>query len=141
VAALVDTTVLVYRFDSRFPDKQRIASALLREGIRRQSIRVPHQAIVEFVAAVSRPLIRSRPLLAVDEAYREAEELLQQLEVLYPNDAIVRTAIRGAMTYRLSWYDAHLWAYAEYHGLSEILSEDVQHGRLYGTVRTLNPFV
>jgi hypothetical protein len=32
VAALIDTNILVYRFDPRFPDKQRIASELLRRG-------------------------------------------------------------------------------------------------------------
>jgi len=31
--------------------------------------------------------------------------------------------------------------YAEYFGLSELLSEDFEHGRLYGTVRAVNPFV
>jgi hypothetical protein len=30
VAALVDTNVLVYRFDARFPDKQAAAERLLR---------------------------------------------------------------------------------------------------------------
>ena len=29
----------------------------------------------------------------------------------------------GAAAYGLSWSDAHLWAYAEVHGLPEILSE------------------
>jgi hypothetical protein len=42
VAALVDTNVLVYRFDSRFPAKQKRATALLRAGIAEDSIRVPH---------------------------------------------------------------------------------------------------
>jgi predicted nucleic acid-binding protein len=41
----------------------------------------------------------------------------------------------------LSWFDAHIWAYAEFYGLPEILSEDFQHGRLYGTVRSVNPFL
>jgi predicted nucleic acid-binding protein len=43
--------------------------------------------------------------------------------------------------YRLSWFDAHLWAYAERYGVSEILSEDFEHGRRYGTVRVRNPFL
>lgn len=140
MAALVDTNVLVYRFDSRFPEKQRIASKLLRDGMSRQSIRVPHQAIVEFVAAVSRPIPRSRPLLSIEDACREAEDMLQQFDVVYPNETIVRTAIRGLMTYRLSWHDAHLWAHAEYYGLAEILSEDYRNDRVYGTVRIVNPF-
>ena len=137
MAALVDTNVLVYRFDARFPEKQRKAATLLRKGLRADSLRLPHQAIVEFVAVVSRPPV----LLEPDDARREAEELLAQFPVLYPSEALVRTALRGAAAYRLQWYDAHLWAYAETYGLSELLSEDFQHDRMYGTVRAINPFL
>jgi predicted nucleic acid-binding protein len=138
VAALVDTNVLVYRYDHRFPDKQRKATALLRAGLRADTLRVPHQAIVEFVTAVSRPPGR---LLSPEEARREAEELLAQFPVLYPSEGLLRTALRGAAAYQLHWMDAHLWAYAETHGLAELLSEDFQHDRLYGTVRAVNPFL
>lgn len=140
MAALVDTNVLVYRFDSRFPDKQRIATEVLREGIAEDSVLIAHQAVVEFVAAVSRPTANGGPLLPADEARREAEDLLSQFRVLYPNDAVLRTALRGAAAYQLSWFDAHMWAYAEHYGLSVLLSEDYQVGRMYGTVRVVNPF-
>src|SRR5439155_10642852 len=36
---------------------------------------------------------------------------------------------------------AHLWSYAEHYGLTEIFTEDLQHDRLYGTVRVVNPFI
>jgi predicted nucleic acid-binding protein len=75
------------------------------------------------------------------DACVEAEQLLDQFVVLYPNESVVRTALRGAVTYQLAWYDAHLWAYAEHYGLSELYSEDFEHGRLYGTVRVVNPFL
>ena len=55
-------------------------------------------------------------------------------------EALVRLALRGAAAYQLSWFDAHLWAYAEFFGLDELLSEDFQDGRLYGTVMVRNPF-
>jgi predicted nucleic acid-binding protein len=48
--------------------------------------------------------------------------------------------LRGAATYQLPWFDAHLWAYAERFGIPEILSEDFQDGRRYGAVRIVNPF-
>lgn len=140
MAALVDTNVLVYRFDPRFPRKQRLATELLRRGIREGSLAIPHQAIVEFVAVVGRPLLRGRALLDPADARREAEELLSQFEVLYPCDELVRTALRGMAAYRLSWFDAHLWAYAEHYGLAELVSEDFEHDRLYGAVRVVNPF-
>ena len=34
-----------------------------------------------------------------------------------------------------------LWAYAEANGLDQLLSEDFQDDRTYGTVRVVNPFV
>jgi predicted nucleic acid-binding protein len=140
VASLIDTDVLVYRFDSRFPKKQRVATDLLRAGIGEGSIFLSHQGIIEFVAVVSRQLDGGGPLLEPAEARREAEELLSQFDVLYPDQELVRIALRGAAAYQLSWFDAHMWAYAERYGLEQLLSEDFQHGRLYGTVQIVDPF-
>ena len=53
----------------------------------------------------------------------------------------MRQAIRGCAAYQLSWFDAQIWALAEFNGLTEILTEDFQHDRLYGTVRVVNPFI
>lgn len=140
MAALVDTNVLVYRYDHRFPGKQRIADEILRWGIENREVYLPHQAIVEFVAAVGRPRENGLPLLSSAEAVREAEEMLDQFEILWPSEEIVRIALRGAAAYQMSGWDAHLWAYAEFHGLPELLSEDFENGRLYGTVRVVDPF-
>lgn len=141
VAVLVDTNILVYRFDYRYPDKQRRATALLREGIQSERLRLPHQAIIEFVAAVTRPLAGGLTLLTSEEACRETEDLLAQFPILYPTEGVLRSALRGAAAYHLSWFDAHLWAYADHYGLEEIVSEDFQHDRLYGSVRIRNPFL
>jgi len=140
VAALVDTNILVYPFDPRYPDKQGVATALLREGIESGALRLAHQSVVEFVAAVTRPLPAGGPLLDLADATEEAEELLIQFDVLYPNEEVLRLALLGAAAYKLSWFDAHLWAYAEHYGLGELLSEDFQADRTYGTVRVVNPF-
>jgi predicted nucleic acid-binding protein len=141
VAALVDTNILVYRFDPRFPEKPGRATELLRDGIADDSIRLPHQALIEFVATTTRPLTRDgASLLSPPDARREVEEMLVQFEVLYPDEELVRIAIRGAATYGLSWFDAHLWAYAERFGLDTLWSEDFENERLYGRVRAKNPF-
>ena len=131
MAALLDTNVLVYRFDSRDPEKQERAERLMREGILSGDLRIPHQAIVEFVAATTRPITRGASLLTPDEARRETEELTLQFPMLYPDAAVLRLALRGWATYGFSWFDAHLWAYAEHYGLSTLYSEDFQDGRVY----------
>lgn len=141
VASLVDTNVLIYRCDPRDPAKRDAARKLLRQGAAERALRIPHQALVEFVNVVTRRRGSASPLLPREEAWRQAEDLLNEFPILYPNESIFRTAMLGMAAYRLAWYDAHLWAYAEYYGLPEILSEDFEHGRRYGTVRVRNPFI
>lgn len=140
VAVLIDTNVFVYRYDARFRRKQEIANDILRSAIDAGDARVPHQVVVEFVAATTRGRPGAR-LLSAQEALREADDILAQFPIVYPNEAVLRTALRGFAAYGLSWFDAHLWAYAEVFGLTEIISEDFAHGRLYGTVMARNPFV
>lgn len=95
---------------------------------------------MDFMAVTIRPLNDGTVLLSVEEARQEIEEMLVQFDVLYPNDTLLRTALRGMAAYQLNWFDAHIWAYAECFGLAELYSEDFQHDRLYGNVRAVNPF-
>lgn len=142
-AQLIDTNLLVYRFDPRDPVKQQLATEVLRAGLAAGSAVLAHQSVLEFVAAVSRPNrdLAGEPILARADALLEAESLARQFPVLYPDEEVLTTALRGCATYQLSWFDAHLWAFAERFGLPEILSEDFEHGRHYGRVRVVNPFL
>jgi predicted nucleic acid-binding protein len=141
VASLVDTNILVYCCDPRDLRKRAVAGDVLREGEASGELRIPHQALVEFVNSVTRPRGRIEPLMTLNTATRQAESFMAEFPVLYPNEHVFRMALRGMAAYQLSWFDAHLWAYAEHYGLHEILSEDFEHGRMYGTVRIRNPFV
>jgi predicted nucleic acid-binding protein len=142
VAALVDTNILVYRFDPRFPLKQERATELLRQGMVDRSIVLPYQSLVEFVTATTRPIAgkAKASLLSEEEAHREVDEMLAQFPVVYPTENTLRTALRGASLYKMSWFDALIWAYADEHGLDPLWSEDFQDGRLYGRVQVQNPF-
>jgi hypothetical protein len=142
VAALVDTNILVYRFDGRFPAKQVKATALLRAGIADDSIRVPHQALVEFVAAVSKPMGRGvRSILSPEHARREVEEMFGQFEVLYPDDTLQgppceerrRTGSPGSTRTSGPTRSAT--------GSRRSGPRTFEHGRRYGRVRVVNPFL
>jgi predicted nucleic acid-binding protein len=141
VATLVDTNILVYRCDPRDLAKRDAARLLLRRGELSGDFRIAHQSLVEFVNSVIRSRGGKSPLMTREDAARQAELFMTEFPVIYPNEQVFRTALRGMATYRLPWYNAHLWAYAEHYGLPEILSEDFEHGRWYGTVRVRNPFV
>jgi predicted nucleic acid-binding protein len=141
VATLVDTNILVYRCDPRDPVKRAAALEVLRTGEVSGDLRIPHQSLVEFVNSVTRLREQGAPLMTLADATRQAESFMAQFPVLYPNEHVFRMALYGTATYRLPWHDAHLWAYAEHYGLHEIISEDFEHGRSYGTVRIRNPFL
>jgi predicted nucleic acid-binding protein len=141
VATLVDTNILVYRCDPRDVVKRDAARSVLRQGELSGDFRLAHQSLVEFVNSVIRSRGGQSPLMTREDAARQAELFMTEFPVIYPTEQVFRTALRGMATYRLPWYDAHLWAYAEHYGLPEILSEDFEHGRWYGTVRVRNPFV
>jgi predicted nucleic acid-binding protein len=141
VVSLVDTNILVYRCDPRDPAKREAARSVLRRGGASRELRIAHQSLVEFVNFVIRSRGAESPLMNREDATRQVELYMAEFPVVYPNDHVFRTALRGMAAYQLSWFDAHLWAYAEHYGLPEILSEDFAHGRMYGTVRIRNPFV
>jgi len=141
VASLVDTNILVYCHHPSEPVKREVARELLRKGAAENTLRLPHQAMVEFVHAVTKGRAGRMPLLSREQAWRQAEDFLNEFPVLYPSESVYRTALLGMAAYKISWYDAHLWAYAEHYCIPEILSEDFEHGRIYGTVRIRNPFL
>ena len=141
VASLVDTNILVYRCDPRDPRKREAALEILRAGEISGEFRIPHQALVEFVNSVTRSRGREARIMPLEAAARQAELFMEEFPVLYPNQHVFRAALYGAATYGLPWFDAHLWGYASHYCISEILSENFEHGRMYGGVRVRNPFV
>lgn len=140
---LFDTNILVYRHDPRDPRKQLIAKELLRSELAEARALIAQQCLVEFVAATTRPLRENagRQLLDPVEAAYEAEDLCRQFTVLYPKRDQYVIALRGWRTYGMSWFDAHLWSFAEYYQIDILYSEDFQHHREYGNVRVINPFL
>ena len=140
MASLVDTNILVYRCDPHDPVKRAAASEVLRQGVESGDLRISHQSLVEFMNVVLKPR-RGFHLMSREDATRQVEQFMVQLPVLYPDEHVFRIALWGMAAYQLPWFDAHLWAYAEHYNLAEIISEDFQHGRRYGSVTIKNPFV
>lgn len=96
---LIDTNEPVHRYDRRFPDRQRIATEVLYDGIASGSVRMTHQSIVEFIAATTRVVLKSRWLDAA-AARLEAEEFMAKFPILYLDASGLRTALHGGMACR-----------------------------------------
>ena len=141
MAALIDTNVLVYMHDHRFPLKQRTAHDLIERLLRSDELRVAHQSLLEFYVATTRirPALR-RPLLSPEEARAQIHDMVIAFEILYPVEPMIALTLLGSAVHGFSWFDAHLWSFAEYFGCELFYSEDFQHERRYGNVRIIDPF-
>jgi hypothetical protein len=73
-------------FDRRLQEKQRLATELLRSRIAEGTAYLAHQAIVEFVAAVTRQLDGSEPLLTPPMPVGRPRSCWPQFDVLFPDE-------------------------------------------------------
>lgn len=92
--------------------------------------------LIETFHALTRRLARPRPL---DQA-REAVEALAQLTVVPADASLVRTAVTLSIDHQLSIWDAMIVRASQVGGCAKLLTEDLQDGAVFGTVRVENPF-
>jgi predicted nucleic acid-binding protein len=131
----VDTNVWVYAVDDGAPDKQERARAVLAPEAG-SNIVLSAQVLGEFYVTV-----RRRFADAVSDA--EAAALVDRMRRLavVPIDAeLVSAAIAGSSAWRISYWDALIVSAATSAGCHVLLSEDLAHGAMYGSVRVKNPF-
>ncbi len=134
---LFDSNVLVYSLDAATPHKQRRSTEVLDglEPTGRGSLST--QVLGEFFRVVTQKLVN--PLTPAD-ASREITRLVEAWEVLSITPAVVLEAARGVRDFRLSYWDAQLWATARLNQVDVVLSEDFQDGQLLEGVRFVNPY-
>jgi predicted nucleic acid-binding protein len=135
---LVDSNILVYAFDPRDLRKQRIAADLIEHLIQRQVAVLSVQCLSEFFNVTTRKL--PEPLQA-GEALVYVQRFAQTCRVLDLTGATVLEGCRGAGQYKLSVWDALIWAAAKLNQVPYVLSEDLQHDLFLEGVRIQNPFV
>jgi predicted nucleic acid-binding protein len=133
---LIDTNILLYSVDPNEPLKQERALHLLSLlGSTRAGV-LSVQNLAEFTNGV---LKRLRPPLSPVEALQQVRRLKATYTVLDLTAAIVLEAARGVRDYRLSYYDAQLWATARVNQIEVIFSEDFAASTALEGVRFVNP--
>jgi predicted nucleic acid-binding protein len=80
-------------------------------------------------------------LLQPIEAVEHQIEMLTFLEVVSVSPNIIAAGLRLRQAYSLSFWDAVVVASAQASNCRVLLSEDMNHNRMYGTVLVLNPFI
>jgi predicted nucleic acid-binding protein len=131
-----DTNVLIYAVDRDDSLRHQQAAALLERAMRSGNCLQTLQSFSEFYNVLTRK---------IRVAAERAEAFVAAWRVVFPVEAAsladLDHAMRAVREYRLSFWDALLWATARRAGVAVLVSEDFQDGRVIEGVRIANPFV
>jgi predicted nucleic acid-binding protein len=132
----VDTNVFVYARDAGEPLKQSTAANWIRELWLGRRGRTSVQVLNEFYVTVTRKLV---PGMSRDEAWEDVQALMAW-EPQPLDHGVMHRAREIERRYRLSWWDSMVVAAAELQDCALLLTEDLQHGLVCGSVQICNPF-
>ena len=129
---LADTNIWIYSIDRQDPQKRRRAAEVLAST----QVIVSTQVMAEFFVVATRKLaIPLRPAEA-----RAFVANMARLQVVALDAVLVSAAIDGSIDWGISYWDALIIRAAEAAGCDRVLSEDLDHGRTYGSVTVEDPF-
>ncbi|MCP5535188.1 MAG: PIN domain-containing protein [Akkermansiaceae bacterium] len=131
----LDTNILVYAYDHKYPDKMERARDLIAAE---KPWLISWQAVQEFCNVAIHKFT-----IPLDTAY--LSELLDILLIphcqIYPNASVWQNALRIQSETQYRFYDSQIVAAALHSKASILFSEDLQHGRRFGDLQILNPFL
>ena len=136
VPVFVDTNVLVYRHDAGSPAKRSRADAWYTLLWQQRSGRLSIQVLQELYATLTG---RLKPGVAVPKA----QQIVRVLAVWQPisiDVPVIERAWRIQERYLLSWWDSLIVAAAQAGNCRVLLTEDLQHGQLFGSMQVIDPF-
>jgi predicted nucleic acid-binding protein len=132
-----DSNLFVYAFDGAEPVKKAIALNRIEEARAAGSVRLSTQVLHEFYSISTRKL---KPPLSHEEAAKAVNHLCEFV-VLGSTAATVEAALKLVQQHQISWWDALILEAAIRADADVLVSEDGQHGRLFGKLRVENPFI
>jgi predicted nucleic acid-binding protein len=132
----IDTNVLIYAHDVEAGRKHAIAAGILTTLWASQDGALSTQVLQEFYVNVTRKIPKPLPRATAREVIRTyAAWHLEQVDMSH---IIVASEIEERD--HLSFWDALIIAAARRAGATTILSEDLNAGQQFGSVRIENPF-
>jgi predicted nucleic acid-binding protein len=130
-----DSNILVYAHDPGQAAKRSVARALIAEAIGGDSFVISTQCLLEFYATAMR-----RKLLGAGEALALVTLWAQQDTVPGTPELLLR-GLELHQAHSLSIGDAMIVEAAQEARCEVLLSEDLQHGRRFGWLEVVNPFL
>ena len=132
----LDSNVLVYAYDTRYPEKRAVAQELVRLAFAGGFV-VSTQVLAEFSATLLQKFesaVSPQDLMAILER-------LSPIRLIVPDAEMVHRAVEAHAAHGIHFYDGMIVAAAERAGSEKIMSEDLNAGQEYFGVTVVNPFV
>ena len=130
----LDTNVLIYSIDGKDLAKQVVAREIVVSAVRGGGFLISAQVLNEFSNIA---LLKLK--LSVEEV-RKFVSFFSRIGVVSLESRWTDAALLLKQRYETQFFDSLLLAAAQENGCDEILTEDLNDGQMYGSVKAVNPF-
>jgi predicted nucleic acid-binding protein len=130
----VDTNILIYSIDTDAGTRHEQAQAVM-DALPDADCVLTLQALAEFFHAVTR-----KDKMPAEEAAAMVHDWMELFPVAVADGRTLTGAIHMKMAESFSFWDAMLVEAARTAGVTRLLSEDMQNGRIVGALHIENPF-
>ena len=130
----LDTNVLIYSIDGKDPTKQVVAREIVVSAVRGAGFLISAQVLNEFSNIA---LLKLK--LSVEEV-RKFVSFFSRIGVVSLESRWTDAALLLKQRYETQFFDSLLLIAAQENGCDEILTEDLNDGQMYGSVKAVNPF-
>ena len=130
----LDTNVLIYSIDGKDPTKQVVAREIVVSAVRGGGFLISAQVLNEFSNIA---LLKLK--LSVEEV-RKFISFFSRIGVVSLESRWTDAALLLKQRYETQFFDSLLLVAAQENGCDEILTEDLNDGQMYGSVKAVNPF-
>ena len=132
----LDTNILVYSVDRRFPEKRERAAELVAKSVDDRTGCISYQVVQETLNVLTTKLATPPERLQL-----MMDDVLIPLWQVNATAGLYRDAISLQSQYGFSFYDSLIIAAALEAGSTRLYSEDLQHGQQIQQLTILNPFL
>jgi predicted nucleic acid-binding protein len=130
----LDTNVLIYADDRDAGDRRMRAREILGEAFTQHNGVISTQVLQEYFS------VATRKLGIKPEATRKRVELLATMDVVRIDVSLILAAIDLVRLHSVAFWDALIIQSAQVAGCRLLLTEDLQHGQVFNSLRVENPF-
>ena len=138
VKQFFDTNVLLYQFDDSAPAKKQRAYERVNAALTQRSFVISTQVMMEFYANATAKFKRA---IAVERAQRLLLGWADNNLVVTLTPQMIVDAASVRERHNISWWDANIVVAAQRAGADVLVTEDMQHGRMFDDLRVENPFL